>query len=90
MADQNFGWPPKDMRSFKQNLGEPTRANLAFLLVTLYGLTFCVNDLQGYKILYSYFMPVCSKVKIITQPSIYGVIVYFLLCHESLNYSTGQ
>ena len=27
---------------------------------------------------------------IITQPSIYGVIVYFLLCHESLNYSTGQ
>ena len=25
-----------------------------------------------------------------TQPSIYGVIVYFLLCHESLNYSTGQ
>ena len=29
-------------------------------------------------------------VEIITQPSIYGVIVYFLLCHESLNYSTGQ
>ena len=27
---------------------------------------------------------------IITQPSIYGVIVYFLLRHESLNYSTGQ
>ena len=27
---------------------------------------------------------------VITQPSIYGVIVYFLLCHESLNYSTGQ
>ena len=26
----------------------------------------------------------------ITQPSVYGVIVYFLLCHESLNYSTGQ
>ena len=24
----------------------------------------------------------------ITQPSIYGVIVYFLLRHESLNYST--
>ena len=24
----------------------------------------------------------------ITQPSIYGVIVYFLLCHESLNNST--
>ena len=23
---------------------------------------------------------------IITQQSIYGVIVYFLLCHESLNY----
>ena len=23
---------------------------------------------------------------IITKPSIYGVIVYFLLCHESLNY----
>ena len=22
----------------------------------------------------------------ITQPSIYGVIIYFLLCHESLNY----
>ena len=28
--------------------------------------------------------------RFITQPSIYGVIVYFLLCHESLNYSTGQ
>ena len=27
---------------------------------------------------------------IITHPSIYGVIVFFLLCHESLNYSTGQ
>ena len=27
---------------------------------------------------------------VITQPSIYGEIVYFLLCHESLNYSTGQ
>ena len=27
---------------------------------------------------------------VITQPSIYGVIVYFLLFHESLNYSTGQ
>ena len=27
---------------------------------------------------------------IITQPSIYGVTVYFLLCHESLKYSTGQ
>ena len=27
---------------------------------------------------------------IITQPSIYGVIFYFLLCHESLKYSTGQ
>ena len=26
----------------------------------------------------------------ITQPSIYGVVVYFLLCHESLNYSIGQ
>ena len=26
----------------------------------------------------------------ITQSSIYGVIVYFLLFHESLNYSTGQ
>ena len=24
--------------------------------------------------------------KCITQPSIYGVIVYFLLCHESLNF----
>ena len=24
----------------------------------------------------------------ITQPSIYGVVVYYLLCHESLNYST--
>ena len=33
-------------------------------------------------------MPVCSIVKIITQPSIYGVLVYFLLCHESLNYLT--
>ena len=31
-----------------------------------------------------------SLVLIITQPSIYGVIVYFLLFHESLNYSTGQ
>ena len=27
---------------------------------------------------------------VITQPSIYRVIVYFMLCHESLNYSTGQ
>ena len=27
---------------------------------------------------------------IITQPSIYGVIGYFLQCHESLNYSTGS
>ena len=26
----------------------------------------------------------------ITQPSKYGVIVLFLLCHESLNYSTSQ
>ena len=25
-----------------------------------------------------------------TQPSVYGAIVYFLLGHESLNYSTGQ
>ena len=28
--------------------------------------------------------------RIITQPSIYGVIVYFWLCHEALNYSTSQ
>ena len=27
---------------------------------------------------------------VITQPSLYVLIVYFLLCHESLNYSTGQ
>ena len=27
-----------------------------------------------------------SIFNIITQPSIYGVTVYFLLCHESLNY----
>ena len=26
----------------------------------------------------------------ITQPFIYGVIVNFFLCHESLNYSTGH
>ena len=32
----------------------------------------------------------CELLFIITQPSIYGVIVYFLLCHESLNYSIGQ
>ena len=31
------------------------------------------------------------KIRIfITKPSIYGVIVVFLLCHESLNYSTGH
>ena len=30
------------------------------------------------------------RLRFITRPSIYGVIVYFLLCHESLNYSTGQ
>ena len=29
-------------------------------------------------------------ITIITQPSIYGEIVYFLLYPESLNYSTGQ
>ena len=28
--------------------------------------------------------------KFITHPSICWVIFYFLLCHESLNYSTGQ
>ena len=38
-----------------------------------------------------YFICVYLQIyKIITQPSIYGVIVYFLLCLESLNYSTGQ
>ena len=37
-------------------------------------------------IIYSYFMAVCGIVQIITQLSICGVIVYFLLCHESLNY----
>ena len=35
-------------------------------------------------------LPTCSTFKwlnlFITQPSIYGVIVYFLLCHGSLNY----
>ena len=33
-----------------------------------------------------YFWPKISISKIITQLSIYRVIVYFLLCHESLNY----
>ena len=27
---------------------------------------------------------------IINQPPIYGVIVYFLLCHESMNYCPGN
>ena len=27
---------------------------------------------------------------IITQPFIYGVIVYFFLCHESVNYCLGN
>ena len=31
-----------------------------------------------------------QMIYVITQQSIYGVIVYFLPCHESLNYSTGQ
>ena len=31
-------------------------------------------------------VPVVAISWIITQPSIYRVIVYFLLCHESLNY----
>ena len=30
------------------------------------------------------------EIVFITQPSIYGVIDYFLLCDESLYYSTGQ
>ena len=30
--------------------------------------------------------PVTWVFTVITQPSIYGIVVYFLLCHESLNY----
>ena len=38
-----------------------------------------------------FFKAISSNlISIITQPSIYGVIVYFLLCHESMNYSIGQ
>ena len=41
-------------------------------------------------ILSAQFLRSQAVVVFITQPSIYGVIVFFLLCHESLNYSTGQ
>ena len=42
---------------------------------------------------FSYIVYIDQSVHIthfITQPPIYGVIVYFLLHHESLNYSTSQ
>ena len=31
-----------------------------------------------------------AAVRFITQPSIYGVMVYFLPSHESLNYCKGE
>ena len=39
----------------------------------------------------STFLGVSSPQKVLLPNRLYyGVIVYFLLCHESLNYSTGQ
>ena len=69
--------PPPDKKAFNEAQRYVTKARFP-----LFG--------QYMRFLYSYFMPICSIVKIITPPSIYRVIVYFLLCHESLNYSIGQ
>ena len=49
---------------------------------------FSFLDLKGLSIRFKILH--MNIIIIITQPSIYGVIVYFLLCHESLNDSTGQ